>query len=232
MNANRWKRGMTLWAAVVFLTGGSAATAGTIVGKVVLEGDYTIAGKVTLDADSLIRAKRAAVVSEQGGLANVVVSLEGVPGQFSPPAEPAVLDQREKTFVPHVLPILKGQQVKVLNSDGILHNLHGYNGKITLFNMAMPAFRKEVAMDIATEDAQEVAMMACDVHSHMRAWIVIRDNPFFATSPESGLFTIESAPEGTFTIRAWHEKFGSLEQRITVKPGDEKTPVIFKFQAQ
>lgn len=145
-----------------------------------------------------------------------------------PPVENVEIDQKEKTFVPHVLPLIRGQKVDIVNSDGILHNVHAYADGETLFNAAMPPFRKHYITEVNTDGPM---MVSCDVHHHMRAWIVPLDTPHFAVSRETGLFSIEGIPEGTYTIRAWHELFGTLEQTVTIKPGTAKTPVLFKFTA-
>lgn len=204
--------------------------AGTIVGKVALDGRYDVAGKSALDPDELIRAQRAVVVSAKGRLANVVVSIEGVAPTGVPAGDLPEIDQKEKTFVPHVLPIVRDQKVQFVNSDRILHNLHAYDGQKTLFNTAMPLQNQHLSVRIATEG--DTVMVSCDVHKHMRAWILLRDNPYFAVSKESGLFSIPDVPSGTYTIRAWHEVFGTLEQTITVKDGPAKTPVIFTYHVK
>lgn len=204
--------------------------AGTLVGKAVLEGSHQIVGKTTMDADQLIVAQRAVVVADKGGLANVVISIEGVPGKFSPSDQQTELDQKEKTFVPHVLPILRGQTVQFVNSDQILHNIHAHHGEATLFNTAMPFQGQRLPYTIEADG--DVVLIKCDVHNNMRAWILLRENPHFGVSKESGLFSIEGVPAGTYTVRAWHEVFGSQEQTVTIKDGAEKTPMIFKFQAQ
>lgn len=209
----------------LFLPGGTPQ-AGTIVGKVVLDGQYTVAGKTAMDADALIRAERSVVLSPKHALANAVISVLDVPGQYPPPEDSPELDQKEKTYKPHVLPIISGQKIDIVNSDGILHNVHAYAADKTVFNLAMPPFRKHAVMEVPP---QGVTMVACDVHRHMRAWVIPLDNPFFAVSRETGLFSIKGVPAGTYKIRAWHEIFGTVEQTITVKDGEAKTPVVFKF---
>jgi len=203
------------------------AHAGTLVGKAVVGGEYQLASRRTMDADALILAQRSVVVSDKGGIANVAVSVENVPGSFEPREASPELDQKEKTFVPHVLPVVRGHSVDFVNSDQILHNIHAYQGDTTLFNTAMPFQGQRLPFEIQ-EEAGELEVV-CDVHKHMRAWIVVRDNPFFAVSKETGLFSIEGVPAGTYTVRAWHEVFGELEQTVTILEGDEKTPVLFKF---
>ncbi|MFQ5527575.1 MAG: hypothetical protein ACE5GX_15095 [Thermoanaerobaculia bacterium] len=214
---------------VVTLALPAGVLAGTIVGKTTLEGDYQIAGRETMDADALIKAKRSVVVSDRGGLANVVVSVENVKGSHVAPSEPAELNQKEKTFVPHVLPVVKGQPVEFVNSDLILHNIHAFDGETTIFNTAMPFQGQRMPVNLESDD--DVVKVTCDVHKNMQGWVLLRDNPFFGVSKETGLFSIEDVPAGTYSLRAWHEVFGTIEQTITVRDGEEKTPVIFKFEA-
>ena len=76
-------------------------------------------------------------VPEGEGNQNVVVYLKDVKGEFAPSEEPHLMDQRKKIFIPHVLPILKGEKVAFLNSDPFLHNVHAYLGRETLFNIAI-----------------------------------------------------------------------------------------------
>ncbi|MBI4474610.1 MAG: hypothetical protein HY646_18210 [Acidobacteria bacterium] len=53
-----------------------------------------------------------------------LVYIDKIPGKrFAPPATPVVLDQRDLTFVPHVLPVLVGARVAFPNSDAIRHNV-------------------------------------------------------------------------------------------------------------
>ncbi|MFN3476711.1 MAG: hypothetical protein ACK4Z6_04040, partial [Candidatus Methylomirabilales bacterium] len=92
-------------------------------------------------------------------LHNVVVYLEKVEGTFPPPQEAAVMAQRNLTFVPHVLPILVGTTVDFLNNDGVLHNLHAFLGRETLFNIAMPKFLKRTSMAFQREG---VVLLLCD----------------------------------------------------------------------
>jgi plastocyanin len=151
-------------------------------------------------------------------LNNVVVYIEKVEGTFRPPEEAAVMDQKNLTFVPHVLPILVGTTVDFVNGDGVLHNLHAFLGRETLFNVAMPKFLKKKSMAFQREG---VVLLLCDVHKEMSAYIVVLQNPFFAVTNERGEFVIKDIPPGSYTLRTWHEKLKPQSRQVQPKEGDE-----------
>jgi hypothetical protein len=63
----------------------------------------------------------------------------------------------------------------------------------------------------------------CNIHPWMRAYIGVVAHPFFAVTGDDGTFTIKGLPPGTYTIEAWHEKFGTSDQTITVGAKESKT---------
>ena len=69
----------------------------------------------------------------------------------------------------------------------------------------------------------------CDVHGWMKAFMAVMPNPFYAVSAENGTYTISGLPPGSYTIVAWHEKYGQQEQQITVAPKESKA-VAFTFK--
>ena len=77
---------------------------------------------------------------------------------------------------------------------------------------------------------QEVMIpVKCNVHPWMRSYIGVVGHPFFAVTGDDGTFTIKGLPPGTYTIEAWHEKFKTMEQTVTVGPKDSKT-VDFSYK--
>lgn len=151
-------------------------------------------------------------------LSNVVVYIERVEGTFHPSQETAIMNQQNLTFVPHVLPILVGTTVDFLNSDGVLHNLHAFLGRETLFNIAMPKFLKKKSMAFQKEG---VVLLLCDVHREMSAYIVVLQNPFFALTDEQGRFAIKDVPPGNYTVKTWHEELNPQSLEVQLKEGDQ-----------
>jgi hypothetical protein len=157
------------------------------------------------------------VVGAGGALKNVVVSIDGIRGgrPFPSGARPR-LDQRGCWFIPHVQVVPAGVEIDIINSDGILHNIHTFPKNNPPINMAQPKFKKIMSHAFARPD---VVKVNCDVHSWMNAWIVVAPHPYFAVTDEDGRFTMSDVPGGTYTLRAWHEALGTREQTIAVQPG-------------
>ncbi len=149
------------------------------------------------------------VIVEDGRLADVVITLIGTAAAPPPPTEPLVIDQECCVFVPHVCAVQVGRQVKVANSDPIVHNVH------------LSAVRNEGQNQMIAPDgevltlppltAPEPLKLTCDLHPWMEAWILVVEHPWFAVSDRQGRFSIEGVPPGTWDVEAWHPHFGRLE---------------------
>lgn len=159
-------------------------------------------------------------VSDDGGLANVLVYLDEVPGSTGSAHAPAVLDQVDCRFVPHVLGVQVGQAVDIESSDAVLHNVRYTPDLNTDTNFALTGAnqRRRVSFDYPEADPVRVK---CDIHPWMTAWIGVFDHPFFAVTDEAGQFNIERVPAGSYTLRAWHERYGSRQQAIEVADAGE-----------
>ena len=153
------------------------------------------------------------VVGGNKGLANAVASIAGVKGQ--PTAKKAAIDQKGCKFVPHVIATTPGE-VDILNSDGILHNIHTYSTANPSINKAQPKFKKTMTEKF---DKPEFVKVTCDVHSWMLGWIAVMPHPYFGVTNESGVAKIENAPAGKQTVEVWHEKLGKVTKDVEVKPG-------------
>lgn len=145
---------------------------------------------------------------------DTVVYLDGIEAvEFLAPATPAELRQINKAFIPHVLPIVKGGSVRFSNSDGILHNVHLYQGRRSLFNLATPAGAAPITKTF--HEPGEVAVL-CDVHPEMSAYIIVLETPYAATTDEQGHYELVGIPEGTYTLKTWHEKLTPASMTVTV----------------
>jgi hypothetical protein len=81
-----------------------------------------------------------------------------------------------------------------------------------------------------TFTAKEVMVpFKCDVHGWMNAYVGVLDHPYFATTDKDGKFELKTLPPGTYTIEAWHEKFGTQQQKVTLGPKDSKE-ITFSFK--
>lgn len=148
------------------------------------------------------------VVGTNGGLANVFVYIsKGLEGKaFSPPAEPANLNQVGGMYEPYVQGVMVGQKLRIKNSDELLHNIHCLP-KVTgnqEFNFAQP---EQGQVNEKVFNKHEVMVkFKCDVHNWMFAYVGVMEHPYFAVTDKNGAFAITNLPPGNYTLTAYHQK--------------------------
>ncbi len=208
---------------------------GAIVGTVRFEGKIPKRRKLKITGpDKPCHAKPIPnddlVVSKESNIRWAVVSIRKInQGKAFPPADPEnpiVLNQQGCRFRPHVVVVPQERSLKILNSDGVLHNVHLFAKKNEPFNRSMPGRVKELNV---TFDRAERIRVGCDVHKWMGGWIVVAKHPYYSVTGKDGAFRLENVPAGTYTVRVWHEKLGKQEQEVTVSPGtDAKIEFVMK----
>ena len=217
---------------------GVAVAASSITGTVTYAGRVPNLRPLAMEADPACAEKHSEPVPNEmlvlgsgNTMGNIMVWVsKGLPaGKAWPvPKTPVVLDQKGCQYQPHVMGIMVGQAYRILNSDGILHNVHTLPKVNAAFNRAMPATLKETTTSFVKEEA--VFHVKCDVHPWMSAYIAVFTHPFFSVTGTDGTFTISGLEPGTYEISAWHEKLGTQTASITVGANDAKTQ-DFKFAA-
>ncbi len=216
----RWILVIVAVVAVTTATTAAAGEGGVITGKVILSGDApaVTAVEVTVDPDVCGTAKDAEdiVVGAGNGVRWAVVSLVGAPGTRAAAAEPPVFDQNGCRFAPHVVIVGAGEQMNVLNNDGVLHNVHSYSEVNPGMNVAQPGFRKSMPV---TFESPEAVGVRCDVHAWMSGWIYVTDSPYAMVTEADGSFSLAGVPAGTYELKVWHETLGEQTQQITVTDG-------------
>ena len=161
------------------------------------------------------------LVSDTRGLANVIVSVHGVPVPVPVP-ETLTLDNVECRFEPHAAAITAGSTIEAKNSDAVLHTTHLYGP--TEINFSLPI---EGATASRTLDEPGMYVVKCDVHGWMQAFIRVDAHPFHAVTDSAGRFRIEGLPPGNYTLELWHEKLGPLERDVRI---DETTSTSIEIQ--
>ncbi len=223
-------------AASLLITAAAPYEGATITGTINFEGAVPTLRTLTMNADAMCEMKHtepvkseALVLGEGNTMANVFVRVvSGLTNKDYPvPEEPVVLDQNGCVYKPHVLGIRVNQELKILNSDGILHNIHPLPKINDEFNMAMPKFRKEAIRKF--EEEEFIIPVRCDVHPWMQSYIGVLSHPFFAVSNIDGNFSIDGLDPGTYEIEAWHERMGV--QKATVEIAANETKIVdFTFK--
>ena len=123
------------------------------------------------------------------------------------------LDQRNETFVPHVLPIVAGTTVDFPNSDHTYHNVFSLS-KTKTFDLGRYAVGRTKSVRF---DRPGIVRVFCEIHSHMSAFILVFAHRYFALAEPDGSYRLENVPPGTYNVMAWHET-ASLESRRVVVP--------------
>ena len=210
-----------------------AATAGNIAGSIVFEGSAPSMDAIDMSEESVCAAKHSStpmvqevVVNGNGTLANVFVYVkEGLESLQFPTPGAVLLDQNGCVYLPHVLGVMVGQDITIRNSDGLLHNINASPDINRGFNSSQP-----VSMETTRSfgAAEVMVPLRCDVHGWMNAYVGVLDHPYHSVSNSSGAFNLSTLPPGDYVIEAWHERYGTQTQNVTVTTG-ETAEVTFTF---
>lgn len=215
---------------------GVAVAASTVTGTITFDGKAPTLRPLAMDADPTCAKKHSAPVPNEAlvlgsgnTMGNVMVWVsKGLPSgkTYPAPKTPVVIDQNGCQYKPHVMGIMVGQPYRILNSDGVLHNIHTLPTVNSPFNKGMPATVKEVTTSFAKPES--MFHIKCDVHPWMSAYLGVFTHPFYSVTAADGKFTISGLDPGTYEITAWHEKLGPQTASVTVGANETKTQ-NFKF---
>ena len=111
-------------------------------------------------------------------------------------------------FVPHTSVGFKGNEIDIINSDPVFHNVHAYIKGKTTYNLGLPDPGSKVTKKMKRDGVMEVK---CDSHPWMLGYVFISKHPYAVTTNDSGDFTISDIPAGEYKVKAWHEGFGEID---------------------
>src|SRR3954454_5924655 len=213
-----------------------SADAATLAGAVKFDGAAPKMPVIQMGADPYCQSQHPAPVTDEdvvvgpaGELANVFVYIKNPPaGNYPAPATPLTLDQKGCRYYPHVSALQIGQKLAIKNDDETLHNVHAMPTVNSQFNEGQPV-KGMVAEKTLDKPEETPFKIKCDVHGWMKSYLAVMPHPFYAVSQANGQFSIPNLPPGTYTVVAWHEKYGQQEQSITVAPKESKQ-VAFTFK--
>lgn len=198
--------------------GGPVQGGGTISGTATFGGTapaaqyHEIPASETFCGDKQVE-KEELLVDKDGGLANVVVYIDRI--EAGKPAAPgaATLDNASCRYEPHVVALLVGSALDVVNSDPILHNTHAKGPVGNSFNVALPNQGQVVPQKMRQPGLMQVG---CDIHAWMSAWIAVFSHPYFAVTDRKGRYSLADVPPGEWTLVWWHEKLGRKTSTVKV----------------
>jgi hypothetical protein len=145
-----------------------------------------------------------------------------VPARRLPPPAPAVMDQRDRRFVPGILAVQTGAEVSFPNTDSISHHVYSFS----------PAKRFEIYLakgeihPPVRFDRPGVVALGCNIHDWMLAYILVVDSPWFAQTDARGVAVLPDLPPGRYRLVTWHPRIGEreqgLEREVEVGPAGER----------
>lgn len=138
------------------------------------------------------------------------------------------IDQKNCMYQPHVVALMTNQQFEVKNQDSIVHNIHVAPRENPKWNESEDVGAPAIEESLRTEEMAIPIM--CNIHPWMRALAFVFDNPYFATTSRDGKFELKNVPPGKYMIEAWQEKYGALDQEITVAPKQVQS-ASFRFKS-
>ena len=214
----------------------TGAAGATLKGIVRLEGNIPKPKTISMAADpSCAKQHPSPVLSQEvmadgkGDLQNVIVFVaEGLGDRtFDPPSGTAVIDQKGCMYEPHVLAMRANQPLDVVNDDPTSHNIHPMPANNREWNKAEPPGSK---LQEAFQREEIAIPVKCNIHPWMHSYVAVFKHPYFAVTGRDGSFDLSNLPPGTYTVKAWHEKFGVSSQTITIG-ANETREISFVFKA-
>jgi plastocyanin len=213
-----------------------AATTGAIGGRAVFHGTVPANATLQMTSDAFCVSANpgrpideAVIVGPGGALQNVFVYVrDGLSAYaFDTPTRPVRVEQQGCRFSPHVTGLQVAQPLELVNRDTTLHNVHAVASANDEFNVGLVEHQSITRAFAAPE---VMVTLRCDVHSWMKAYAGVVSHPYFAVTAADGRFELKGLPPGEYVIEAWHEKFGTRTERVSLGP-KENREIAFTFGA-
>ncbi len=172
---------------------------------------------VAATVDVVVHDGRGSGVSD----AVVYAVPEGRP--LLPARKGAVMEQRNRTFIPHVLPVQTGTAVRFPNLDDVQHHVYSFS---PAKSFQLPLYKGTPANPVVFDKAG-VVTLGCNIHDQMSAFIVVVDTPYFGKTTANGRAALRDLEPGRYTVHVWVEMRGEPASRTVAVTGDERVDVSF-----
>jgi plastocyanin len=145
---------------------------------------------------------------------NAVIYLDGVPaGPASSVPPRAVMDQKNLTFIPKVLPVVRGTVVDFTNSDDVQHNVFTPSAIAAKFNLG--TYDPGAVRSVTFIEPGDVLVL-CNIHMEMEAHILVLDGPYFSAVGPDGRYRIANVPAGTYGLKIWREHWLAFTKTVNL----------------
>lgn len=134
----------------------------------------------------------------------------------------AVIDQRDKQFIPYVTALQVGTSVLFPNSDKIRHHVYSFS-PAKKFELPLYA---GVSSEPVIFDKAGFVTLGCNIHDWMVAYVAVLTTPYFQITGSQGHALLRDLPPGQYTVEVWQpslkgapEKFA---QSVALAPSGAK----------
>jgi plastocyanin len=211
---------------------------GTVSGRVTLEGEPGSEQQLPLDAACSTSAKdhdkemprfTRNFVTQDGGLADVFVTLVEIPAQPIPAnTGPLAITQRGCEYEPYVAACQVGQTIHVVNDDPLTHNIHTLPEVPGNKEVNQSQAAKAKPLDFTYDKPEEFLRFKCDVHPWMFSYVSVVNHPFYAVTGDDGRFEIKGLPDGKYKVKFKHRKAGEKIEQVEIKDGKATVDVVLQ----
>ena len=210
--------------------------AGTVSGKVTYTGTPAKPKPIDMSKEPSCAKEHATPVTTEtvvtganNALGNVVVYIStGAPDEGQVPPQAVTFEQKGCQYIPHVLTMHTGQELKVVNNDQTSHNIHPLAKTNREWNKSQPPGTPPISEKY---DKEEFIPVKCNVHPLMHGYFAVLKTSHVDVSKDDGGFKLPNLPPGKYTITAWHESYGTKTADVTIT-GNETKDVNFSFTAK
>jgi plastocyanin len=216
-------------ALMVFAT--PPAGSGSITGKVTYTGTPMKMKPIDMSKEPSCAKQHATPVDTENvttGPGNtlqwVVVYISAGDEGSATPSQGVRYDQKGCQYLPHILPMLAGQQLQIYNDDQTSHNIHPLAKVNQEWNKSQPPGSPPID---TKWDKPEFISVKCNIHPWMHGYFVVLKTSHYAVTGADGTFNITGLPAGKYTVTAWQEQYGTKTQDVTVAAGAATANFVF-----
>ncbi len=212
--------GLALVLAMCLVNAGLFATPPESVAEISQDSAGEAAGHATARVSGRVElvSEDGETVRDRSEFANAVVYFEPDEQSYAGKGgETVEMTTRRREFLPRVLVIPAGTEVRFPNEDPILHNVFSTSGE-NRFDLGVYG---ESPGKTHRFDHPGLVRVFCNVHSRMSAHIMVVDGPHFTKPDRDGRFVLEGLPAGAGRLIVWHERASAERKHIELEGGKE-----------
>jgi plastocyanin len=176
----------------------------------------------------VLRRKALGGVGPSDDRSGVVIYVTGF--QSAAPHQVALLAQRDRQFVPRILPIVRGQTVRFPNEDGIYHNVFSVS---PLASFDLGQYKSTEPPRSVEFDRPGLVPVYCNIHPQMLSYVVVLENDAYAVTAADGRFAIDGLPAASeLVINAWTPGAQRVSEPLRLAPGEAREVALRAEQSE